>query len=93
MKLETAQFSHGNMIPFVDPHIPLVHSDSLSPSGLVTEVLWMMCERKECAEECLYQAAVMEALLAPVSAQLSRPQVTAHRGLFGTAGTSAGFLL
>lgn len=36
----------------------------------------MMCERKECAEECLYQAAVVEVLLAPVTAQLSRPQVT-----------------
>lgn len=35
----------------------------------------MMCERRECAEECLYQTAVMEVLLAPVSAQLSRPQV------------------
>lgn len=80
LKLETAQCSHDSMLPFVNPNIPFVRSDPLSPSGLVTEVLWMMCERKECAEECLYQTAVMEVLLAPVTAQLSRPQVrlTAH---------------
>lgn len=36
----------------------------------------MMCERKECAEECLYRTPVMEVLLAPVTAQLSRPQVS-----------------
>lgn len=40
------------------------------------EVLWVVCERKECAEECLYQTPVMEVLLAPVAAQLSRPQVS-----------------
>lgn len=40
------------------------------------EVLWMVCERKECAQECLYQTPVIEVLLAPVAAQLSRPQVS-----------------
>ncbi|CAG12960.1 unnamed protein product [Tetraodon nigroviridis] len=50
--------------------------DSLWPSALVMEVLWMVCERKECAEECLYQTPVIEVLLAPVAAQLSRPQGT-----------------
>lgn len=43
-------------------------SDSLSPSGLVMEVLWMLCERTECAADCLYQTAVIETLLAPVIA-------------------------
>ncbi|XP_029705480.1 protein broad-minded-like isoform X2 [Takifugu rubripes] len=61
-------------IMYQQPRCDSPATDSLSPSGLVTEVLWMMCERKECAEECLYQTAVMEVLLAPVTAQLSRPQ-------------------
>uniref|UniRef100_A0A4W6ES69 Protein broad-minded n=1 Tax=Lates calcarifer TaxID=8187 RepID=A0A4W6ES69_LATCA len=47
-----------------------VCSDSLSPSSLVMEVLWMLCERTECAAECLYQTAVIETLLAPVIALL-----------------------
>ncbi|XP_041832439.1 protein broad-minded isoform X2 [Melanotaenia boesemani] len=51
------------------------HSDSLSPSSLVMEVLWMLCERTECATECLYQAPVIETLLAPVTALLSGQQV------------------
>lgn len=51
-------------------------SDSLSPSRLVMEVLWMLCERPECAAECLYQTPVLEKLLAPVIAQLNRQQVT-----------------
>lgn len=46
------------------------------------EVLWMVCERKECAEECLYQTPVIEVLLAPVAAQLSRPQVSLIYSLF-----------
>uniref|UniRef100_A0A3B5B6K5 Protein broad-minded n=1 Tax=Stegastes partitus TaxID=144197 RepID=A0A3B5B6K5_9TELE len=48
--------------------------NSLSPSGLVMEVLWMLCERTECAAECLYQAPVIETLLAPVIALLSGQQ-------------------
>ncbi|KAK7940122.1 hypothetical protein WMY93_003448 [Mugilogobius chulae] len=47
------------------------HSDSLSPSGLVMEVLWMLCERTECAADCLHQTPVIETLLAPVLALLS----------------------
>lgn len=42
----------------------------------------MVCERKECAEECLYQTPVIEVLLAPVAAQLSRPQVSLIYSLF-----------
>lgn len=42
----------------------------------------MVCERKECAEECLYQTPVIEVLLAPVAAQLSRPQVSSISSLF-----------
>ncbi|KAM8846117.1 protein broad-minded [Synchiropus picturatus] len=46
-------------------------SDWLSPSRLVMEVLWTLCERSECAAECLHQSAVMETLLAPVMALLN----------------------
>ncbi|XP_008287243.1 protein broad-minded [Stegastes partitus] len=55
-------------------HSDTSHTDSLSPSGLVMEVLWMLCERTECAAECLYQAPVIETLLAPVIALLSGQQ-------------------
>ncbi|CAI5684265.1 unnamed protein product [Oreochromis niloticus] len=46
-------------------------SDVLSPSTLVMEVLWMLCEQTEWAAECLYQTPVIEKLLAPVIALLS----------------------
>ncbi|KAM4522649.1 protein broad-minded isoform 1-T2 [Odontesthes bonariensis] len=51
------------------------HSDSLSPSSLVMEVLCMLCERTECAAECLHQTPVIETLLAPVIALLSGQQI------------------
>ncbi|XP_040920473.1 protein broad-minded isoform X3 [Toxotes jaculatrix] len=56
------------------PHSDTSHTDSLSPSSLVMEVLWMLCERTECAAECLYQTAVIETLLAPVIALLNGQQ-------------------
>ncbi|XP_078798719.1 protein broad-minded isoform X3 [Oryzias latipes] len=52
------------------------HTDPLSPSGLVLELLWMLCEQPDCAAECLHQTAVMEKLLAPVVALLSGQQST-----------------
>uniref|UniRef100_A0A3Q1J5H0 Protein broad-minded n=1 Tax=Anabas testudineus TaxID=64144 RepID=A0A3Q1J5H0_ANATE len=48
-----------------------VCSDVLSPSSLVMEVLWMLCERTECAVECLHQTSVICTLLAPVIALLN----------------------
>ncbi|XP_056150177.1 protein broad-minded [Lampris incognitus] len=50
-------------------------TDSLSPSGLVMEVLWTLCERTECAIECVYQTPVIQALLAPVVTLLNEQQV------------------
>ncbi|XP_076612190.1 protein broad-minded isoform X3 [Chaetodon auriga] len=50
------------------------HKDSLSPSALAMEVLWTLCERTECAAECLHQTPVIETLLAPVIALLDRRQ-------------------
>uniref|UniRef100_A0A8C4ECP3 Protein broad-minded n=1 Tax=Dicentrarchus labrax TaxID=13489 RepID=A0A8C4ECP3_DICLA len=55
-------------------NLPFMCSDSLSPSGLAMEVLWMLCERTECAAECLYQTPVIETLLAPVIALLNGQQ-------------------
>ncbi|XP_056283570.1 protein broad-minded isoform X2 [Pseudoliparis swirei] len=57
------------------PHSDASHTDCLSPSCLSMEVLWMLCERTECAAECLYQAPVIETLLAPVIALLNGQQV------------------
>ncbi|XP_031717290.1 protein broad-minded isoform X3 [Anarrhichthys ocellatus] len=56
------------------PHSDPSHTDSLSPSCLVMEVLWMLCERTECAAECLHQTPVIETLLAPVIALLNGQQ-------------------
>ncbi|XP_068564606.1 protein broad-minded isoform X2 [Cebidichthys violaceus] len=56
------------------PHSDTSHTDSLSPSCLAMEVLWMLCERTECAAECLYQTPVIETLLAPVIALLNGQQ-------------------
>ncbi|CAL1586616.1 unnamed protein product [Knipowitschia caucasica] len=64
-------------------HRDVSHSDWFSPSGLVMEVLWSLCERTECAADSLHQAPVIETLLAPVLAllsghktQLNHPSVT-----------------
>ncbi|XP_054474046.1 protein broad-minded [Anoplopoma fimbria] len=56
------------------PHSDTSHTDSLSPICLAMEVLWMLCERTECAEECLYQTPVIETLLAPIIALLNGQQ-------------------
>uniref|UniRef100_A0A673T6N4 Protein broad-minded n=1 Tax=Suricata suricatta TaxID=37032 RepID=A0A673T6N4_SURSU len=42
------------------------HLDNYSPASMVTEVLQMLCDQKECAVECLYNSTVIEALLQPV---------------------------
>uniref|UniRef100_A0A8C6UUP5 Protein broad-minded n=1 Tax=Neogobius melanostomus TaxID=47308 RepID=A0A8C6UUP5_9GOBI len=55
---------------------PKVPHYSLSPSGLVMEVLWVLCERTECAADCLCQSPVMETLLAPVIVKLKSPPAT-----------------
>uniref|UniRef100_A0A3Q2DIE3 Protein broad-minded n=1 Tax=Cyprinodon variegatus TaxID=28743 RepID=A0A3Q2DIE3_CYPVA len=44
-------------------------------NSLVMEVLWMLCERTECAADCLYQTPVIETLLAPVVALLTEQRV------------------
>ncbi|KAM3602933.1 uncharacterized protein V6R79_013540 [Siganus canaliculatus] len=55
-------------------HSDSSHTDSLSPSALVMEVLWTLCERTECAAQCLYQTPVLETLLAPVIALINGRQ-------------------
>ncbi|CAN9507510.1 unnamed protein product [Ophioblennius macclurei] len=51
------------------------HTDILSPSSLVMELLWMLCERDECAAECLHQDIVMETLLEPLMGLLQGQQI------------------
>ncbi|XP_029113476.1 protein broad-minded isoform X2 [Scleropages formosus] len=48
--------------------------DSLSPTSLVMEDLRTLCDRTECAVQCLYQSPVIEALLAPIIALLRGEQ-------------------
>ncbi|XP_062858509.1 protein broad-minded isoform X2 [Trichomycterus rosablanca] len=52
------------------PHADLTHTDSLPPTTLVMEILRSLCERSECAVECIYQTPVIQTLLAPVLALL-----------------------
>ena len=40
--------------------------ENYSPASMVTEVLRILCDQKECAVECLCNNTVMEALLQPV---------------------------
>uniref|UniRef100_A0A2K5RDT7 Protein broad-minded n=1 Tax=Cebus imitator TaxID=2715852 RepID=A0A2K5RDT7_CEBIM len=42
------------------------HSENYSPASMVTEILWMLCDQKECAVKCLYNNIVIETLLQPV---------------------------
>lgn len=51
------------------------HVDSLSPTTLVMEVLRTLCERTECAVECIYQIPVVETLLVPILTLLKGKQV------------------
>ncbi|XP_017312018.2 protein broad-minded isoform X2 [Ictalurus punctatus] len=55
-------------------HSDLSHSDTLSPTTLVMEVLRTLCERTECAVECMYQIPVVETLLVPILALLKGKQ-------------------
>ncbi|CAG5928448.1 unnamed protein product [Menidia menidia] len=68
--LITIMYRHPNP-PGSDPSL----TDSLSPSSLVMEVLCTLCDWDQCAAECLHQASVVEALLAPITALLSGQQV------------------
>ncbi|XP_029452272.1 protein broad-minded [Rhinatrema bivittatum] len=51
------------------------HTGTYSPAGLVIEVLRMLCDRKECATECLYTSAVIDALLHPIYSLLNGKEV------------------
>ncbi|KAK2114268.1 hypothetical protein P7K49_008534 [Saguinus oedipus] len=42
------------------------HPENYSPASMVTEILWMLCDQKECAVKCLYNNIVIETLLRPI---------------------------
>ncbi|XP_016068121.1 PREDICTED: protein broad-minded [Miniopterus natalensis] len=42
------------------------HLENYSPASMVTEVLQILCDQKECAIECLCNSTVIEALLQPI---------------------------
>ncbi|TSP57610.1 Protein broad-minded [Bagarius yarrelli] len=52
----------------------LNHADSLSPTTLVMEVLRTLCDRTDCAVECIYQIPIVETLLVPILALLKGKQ-------------------
>lgn len=50
-------------------------SENYSPASVVTEILRILCDQKECAIECLYSSSVIEALLQPIYALMKRTKV------------------
>ncbi|KAJ6655237.1 hypothetical protein lerEdw1_005581 [Lerista edwardsae] len=57
------------------PKTLTAHAGNYSPAGLITDVLRILCDRKECATECLYTNAVIEALLQPIHYLLNGKEV------------------
>ncbi|XP_023969801.3 protein broad-minded isoform X2 [Chrysemys picta bellii] len=58
------------------PKITLtVHTGNYSPAILVTEVLQILCDRTECATECLYSNTVIDALLHPIHNLLNGTEI------------------
>ncbi|XP_023592950.1 protein broad-minded isoform X3 [Trichechus manatus latirostris] len=54
------------------------HSENYSPASMVTEVLWILCDQKECAIECLYNNTVIEALLQPIHNLMKGTEAASH---------------
>lgn len=44
----------------------VAYSENYSPASMVTDILRILCDQKECAVECLYNSTVTEALLQPI---------------------------
>uniref|UniRef100_A0A8C6X3R9 Protein broad-minded n=1 Tax=Naja naja TaxID=35670 RepID=A0A8C6X3R9_NAJNA len=71
---------------YCSPNCPkplTVHSGNYSPAGLITDILRVLCDGKECATECLYTNTVIEELLKPlhyllkgIEANLNCPETT-----------------
>lgn len=53
----------------------IVTIGAFSPASLVLDALRIQCDRKECATECLYTSAVVDALLHPIHTLLKGKQV------------------
>ncbi|XP_073428300.1 protein broad-minded isoform X1 [Dendrobates tinctorius] len=51
------------------------YAGSLAPAHLAMEVLQILCDRKECASECLYTGAVISSLLSPIQKLLNGKKV------------------
>lgn len=44
----------------------VAYSENYSPASMVTDVLQILCDQKECAMECLYNSTMTETLLQPI---------------------------
>uniref|UniRef100_A0A670Y230 Protein broad-minded n=1 Tax=Pseudonaja textilis TaxID=8673 RepID=A0A670Y230_PSETE len=63
---------------YCSPNCPkplTVHSGNYSPAGLITDILRVLCDGKECATECLYTNTVIEELLQPLHYLLKGTEV------------------
>ncbi|XP_077156848.1 protein broad-minded isoform X2 [Paroedura picta] len=57
------------------PNCPKALTGNYSPASLITDGLRILCERKECATECLYTNTVIEALLQPINYLLNEKEM------------------
>ncbi|XP_070273682.1 protein broad-minded isoform X1 [Myotis yumanensis] len=58
--------------------ISAAHLENYSPAGMVTEVLQILCDQKECAIECLCNKPVVEALLQPIHNLMKGTKAAPH---------------
>ncbi|KAM5263289.1 protein broad-minded isoform 2-T2 [Ctenodactylus gundi] len=54
------------------------HSEDYSPACMVTEVLRILCDQKECAVECLYNNIVIKSLLQPIQNVMKGTEAAPH---------------
>ncbi|XP_036173804.1 protein broad-minded isoform X1 [Myotis myotis] len=54
------------------------HLENYSPAAMVTEVLQILCDQKECAIECLCNKPVVEALLQPIHNLMKGTKAAPH---------------
>ncbi|EHB03981.1 hypothetical protein GW7_15988, partial [Heterocephalus glaber] len=63
--------SHPDTTPDVD-------SEDYSPASMVTEILQILCDQKECAMECLYSSTVISTLLQPIHNLMKGNEAAPH---------------
>ncbi|CAH6778190.1 Tbc1d32 [Phodopus roborovskii] len=56
----------------------VAYSENFSPASMVTDILRILCDQKECAVECLYNSTVTETLLQPIHNLMKGTEAAPH---------------